>query len=530
MVPLPRVFPELGEDEQSVLEEAFQGIVSSPKFQQMDDEARQKLYTAFGRTYAAPKGAAMEKSLIPRVASDLSAATSGALSMKGGPVARLAGATLGFGTNRLAEKATGTEPEAANAANLTSLNPFGKVGVLKNAAMRAGESGAAALINNYEKGREVAANPALAQSPVNRSENPLTAAALAFGLSSGIGGGASALGSQFARRTGANKEIQAELEATLKANPGADPAQIARYLIETKGLMPKPGAQSVGPKVQPFGSETNLPGAATEKVGGVGKPKMEVFTDTTNTDIAPVSNQVKQFQENDIVRKRVADIYKRTGLDIKQLSEQEWKELKRYQKERPDAIYEEVLDPIFSAKSKDQLPAAAQKMKSNLDGLTRLTGEKNEGVKKGLGKAFVSRLVEESGDGRFANPETLLFRMEQIGKDTFNELLGSPQAFDSIKKAAEFASSQKSGIKGMGPQNGMLAFTKYGIIARLLQKDELGKDKEKLIALPWDKVIEKFATKKTVNLLSPGNQRFTRRAIDFESDEASESGAPIVPR
>jgi len=506
-------------EEQERLQKLFEKEVKSARFKELPDEGKKQIYSQFGRTYvppAAPKfykeeypfgneggpvstaqPNGMQKSPLPQAVEDASNVVGGLLS--GGP----AGAVISPAVGRLVNAVTGQEPEGGSWTNVLSmiglgpgakmakagLGPAIKQNALKNAAIGGLRSGAAAELNNRStksiieqaQKEDPERGNALSRSPMNRQQDWLRAAATGAAIPAGLNLLGNVAGTQAARRTVTTGKIDEEL----KRVPGttANPAANATGLLDDQ--------------------------AAREARGYAEK----VFPSP------------------------VADVVKRTGLDIKSLNEKEYKLLKEYAKQKPEEIYDGVLSPIFEAKSKEALPVAAQAFKKNLDGLTKLMGAEAPEIKKGLGKQFAARLVDESGDGRFANPETLLFRMEQIGKPVINEMFGSAKAYDSLQQLASIAKSQKfgTGLKDASGAGSLLAFTKVGILVRAIQSARgkeatpLGNDNAQLI--PWHTWMESLAKRKpkTINLLAPGNQRFTRNVSDDFSAESSESSTPVSP-
>lgn len=140
----------------------------------------------------------------------------------------------------------------------------------------------------------------------------------------------------------------------------------------------------------------------------------------------------------------------RTGFDIKAMSKEDWAAVKQIAKESPDQIYSKVIEPIFDAANYSDLAAAAKKFNQNVTNVATLAGKDRAAVLKGVRNAFVQKLFEDNdvrNTGQIVNPDSLRYRAEAIGPDMFNQIFSdSPNpknqasgAYDAFKTILDLA-------------------------------------------------------------------------------------------
>jgi hypothetical protein len=148
--------------------------------------------------------------------------------------------------------------------------------------------------------------------------------------------------------------------------------------------------------------------------------------------------------------KRRMDEIAASGFDIKAMPKEVWNEAKQLIGENEDVAYQRIVDPIFSAKSYSDLPAAAKQFNQTVTNVATLAGKERAAVLKGVRNAFVTRLFQDDdvmNAGQIVNPDSLRYRVESIGPDMFNQIFSdSPSAksqasgaYDAFKTVIDLA-------------------------------------------------------------------------------------------
>lgn len=156
-----------------------------------------------------------------------------------------------------------------------------------------------------------------------------------------------------------------------------------------------------------------------------------------------------KIDELDRARQRMDEIAA-GGFNIKDMDEPTWAEAKQLVKENEQEAYSRVVDPIFSAQNYSDLPKAAKQFNQNVTNVATLAGKERAAVLKGVRNAFVTRLFQDDdvmAAGQIVNPDSLRYRVEQIGPDMFNQIFSdSPSsksqasgAYDAFKTIIDLA-------------------------------------------------------------------------------------------
>lgn len=440
--------------------------------------------------------------------------------------------------------ATGREPEAGSAHNLTNLlvpSLPGAKGVGLNALATGGAQGADSLqhqntIDKVLAGMRAskAANPnaphdaQLEQSLLNERQNthPTLAGMGAAALSGGIGG--------------ALQGIQAGVRAG-KTGPAAR-EDLAATLAKGIPRQVTPGKDSAKTVIQNAQDLDNLSPDALKQLKNYA-PKSLINPSVRNKDFD--------------------DIIARTDFDIRAMSKKEWDVVKKTAKETPDQLYDKVIEPIFSAGTYTDLAKAAKRFNKNVTDVATIAGKDRAATLKDVRAKFVARLFEDNdvaGTGQIVNPDSLRYRVEAIGPDMFNQIFSdspSPKsqasgAYDAFKTVIDLAEKGsrtnafhdlKVFITSKGPSIVRIPFL-GAMLETPLDQDAMFKGKNKgatmaagaalgmmspasavglggieIAEYSWDKFFDTFAKKNSRTLpilkaLTAPDQNYSRTSID----------------
>jgi len=295
----------------------------------------------------------------------------------------------------------------------------------------------------------------------------------------------------------------------------------------------------------------------------VGKQAQEVL------DASGAPSPILQ-ESKDLLGEKMREIRERTGFDPLALTVDDRKVLREMSGKTNDAVFSEILAPIFNAKKTDDLPAAAESVRKGIDSLAKSSGKSREEFAKGLRKTFVQNVL---GDDPIMNrPDSFRFRLEALGPDVVNEIFSSAGrrgersgAYHALMNIAESATKQNGnfrillnpsgvtiaemvpGVKGAletvglsrkstgfdldseqmfqrAPRVAELAGIAGGMAAHPVAGGAaLGavgaREGLKLMHFTWEKALEKFAARSNrasdiLRILASGEQRFSRSMIN----------------
>lgn len=121
-------------------------------------------------------------------------------------------------------------------------------------------------------------------------------------------------------------------------------------------------------------------------------------------------------------------------------------ELKKFVKDNPEQLYEYVLAPITGAKTQAELKTNISQFAERLRGIEVLGGDKSASdIAQGLRSTFFNSLAKTNNNQRLANPDSFKLRLEAMGPEVTNKIIGKG-SYEELSKLAESAS--KAGALG----------------------------------------------------------------------------------
>lgn len=367
-------------------------------------------------------------------------------------LAALARGGLNVAAGGAMNAAAGREPEAGSAHNIANIVTPALAGA-KGVGLNALSTGAAEMADTGSVGAGVGA----------------------AALSGGIGGALK--GAQAATRSGmaapaAREELATELYKRRHAPPSAkggfDTLRNNSELIA--GITPSEKRKFTEYRPQDFSTKlkdlddsfaNNLAILQQKNKEELSKIPQTTMTSAVQSKLDMANerfNLARQKLETAYKSKRLAvesaqkrmDEIAASGFDIKAMPKEVWNEAKQLIGENEDAAYQRVVDPIFSAKSYSDLPAAAKQFNQTVTNVATLAGKDRAAVLKGVRNAFVTRLFQDDDvmkAGQIVNPDSLRYRVESIGPDMFNQIFSdSPStksqasgAYDAFKTVIDLA-------------------------------------------------------------------------------------------
>ena len=367
-------------------------------------------------------------------------------------LAALARGGLNVAAGGAMNAATGREPEAGSAHNLANIIT----------PTLAGAKGVG--LNTLATGAAEAADTGSAEAGVG-----------AAALSGGIGGALK--GVQAAIRSGmaapaAREDLATELYKRRHAPPSARGGfdTLHKNSEFVAGITPSEKRKFTEYKPQDFATKLkDLDDSYANNLAILQQKNKEELSKIPQTTItSPIQAKLDTANERfNLFRQRLETTYKSkraaiesaqkrmdeiaaSGFDIKAMPKEVWNEAKQLIGENEDAAYQRIVDPIFSAKSYSDLPAAAKQFNQTVTNVATLAGKERASVLKGVRNAFVTRLFQDDDvmqAGQIVNPDSLRYRVESIGPDMFNQIFSdSPStksqasgAYDAFKTVIDLA-------------------------------------------------------------------------------------------
>lgn len=455
--------------------------------------------------------------------------------------------------------ATGREPEAGSAHNITSLIPS----LPKRTGGVIGTNALSAGLGEY--------------LDTGSADQGLVSAATAAGITGALQGGQAAVRSGMvapAARQDLAKELHKRRSAPPAATGGFSALQKNSEFLSKVTDQEKAKLQNYRPENfdsrrtkldDDFAaSQTKLDDELSLKLNTVKDPKAQAYHQEKHRIASEYLLNKHQAKIGVLERdqNRMEELIK-SGLNIKDMDEPTWKEAKRLIKENETEAYSRIIDPIFSSKNYSELPQAAKLFNQNVTNVATLAGKDRAAVLKGVRNAFVQKLFEDNdvrNTGQIVNPDSLRYRMESIGPDMFNQIFsdspnpknqasGAYDAFKTIIDLAEQGSRTnkyhdlKVFITRKGPA--LLRIPLVGsILETPLDQDAMFKGKNKsttamaaaalgvtspgaalgvgsleVAEFSWDKFFDTFAKKNSRTLpilkaISSGDKTYSQASID----------------
>ncbi len=157
------------------------------------------------------------------------------------------------------------------------------------------------------------------------------------------------------------------------------------------------------------------------------------------------------------------DLTSRTGIDVRNIDDARAAVIKKVAAHNPKAIYDDAVGFLFQdATLTDLQKRGAPKFREIVSDLQQVAGKPTKEIETGVRNAFFRKIFADtdSKSGLIKNPDSLRYRVEAMGKESFNSMFGNPEgdSYDVAMKLFELASRggaqrrmrEKIGFTSMG--------------------------------------------------------------------------------